>query len=167
MTPKNLDLAPAQREKLLRDLWVLCDARWFLKLALNLGPQVANKMNLTVVGSFGKTEIGRLLAESNFGPVSNIQELKDLIEYASDLYFPKEHVYRFEAIDDHTLVGHILECYVHKEVSKAGSSGFYECAGETRLNAWLKGCGLEGSVEMDKDIQSCDGRCAATFKIDW
>lgn len=167
MTRRALDMEPAQREKLLRDLWVLCDARWFLKSALDLGPEVANKMNLTVVGSFGKTEIGRLLSASNFGPVNDIQDFKELLEYASALYFPPEHVYEFEALDHSTLIGRILDCYVHKAVCEANGTGFYTCAAQTRLNAWLAGCGLKGQVEVDKDTQSCQGSCTATFTIDW
>lgn len=167
MTRKTLNLEPAQREKLLRDLWVLCDARWFLKSTLNLGPEAANKMNLAVVDSFGKTEIGRLITESNCGPIVNIREFQDLLEYASELYFPQDHVYEFEIVDEQTLVGHIMECYVHKAVNKANGTGFYICAAQTRLGAWLKGCGLKGKVEVDKDTQSCNGSCSATFKIQW
>ncbi len=167
MAQKAINLTPAQREKLLRDLWVLNDARWFLKSTLNLGPEVANQMNQTVVGSFGKTEISRLLAESGFGPVEDIGQFKELVEYASALYFPKEHVYQFEVRDKSTLVGRILECYVHKAVSQAGGIDFYQCAAKTRLRSWLAGCGLAGEVQVSKDTATCEGSCEVTFQIQW
>ncbi len=167
MTQKAASLRPEQREKLLRDLWVLNDARWFLKSALDLGPEAANKLNLTVVDSFGKTEIGRLMVEAGLDPISDIQGFKALLELASELYFPPDHVYAFEAIDENTLRGHVLECYVYKAVTKANGTGFYTCAAETRLGAWLEGCGLHGQVTVDRDTESCNGSCSVTFSIDW
>jgi hypothetical protein len=167
MVLNNLQLTTEQKENLLKDLWMLCDARWFLKSTQSMGPVAANKLNLMVVGSFGKTEIRRLMAETQSGPIGNIQEFKDLLNFASNLYFPKEHVYEFDIIDERTLKGRILECYVHKAVSQSGGTDFYICAGETRLSSWLTGSGLSGRVVADKDTRTCGGSCEFTFTIDW
>jgi hypothetical protein len=165
-TPK-VKLAPEQKEKLLRNIWLLHDGRWFLKSVEQFGFGNATKLNLAVVKSIGRTEIKQLLAEINFGEVRTINDLQTLMKIASLLYFPEEHKYEFKIMDNNTFVGHVLECYVHKMVSMAETTAIHQCAAKLRFDSWLKGMGLNGEVINEKNTNNCNGTCEIIFKIKW
>jgi len=167
MSPKEVKLTPEQREKLLRNAWVLHDARWFLKAIEEFGFDTATKLNLTVIKSFAKTEVKQFIAETEYGEIKNIEDFKALGEILAALYFPEEHKYEFKILDDNSLLGHILECYVYKNVSKAGITDIHQCAAKTRFDSWLEALGLEGEVIADKNTNNCNGTCKIIFKIRW
>jgi len=167
MSPKGVKLTAEQREKLLRNIWLLHDGRWFLKSVEQFGFDTATKLNLAVVKSIAKTEMKQLLAETGFGEVRNIEDLKALMELASPLYFPEEHKYEFKVVDNNTFVGHVLECYVHKMVSKAGTADIHQCAAKLRFDSWCEAMGLEGEVINEKNTSNCNGTCEIIFKIKW
>jgi hypothetical protein len=135
MTPKEVKLTARQKEKLLRNIWLLHDGRWFLKSVEQFGFDTATKLNLAVVKSIARTEIKQLLAETEFGEVRNMKDLQALMETAALLYFPEEHKYEFKVVDNNTFVGHVLECYVHKMVSKAGMTAIHRCAAKLRFDS--------------------------------
>ena len=165
MSLAEVSLSPTQKEKLLRNIWLLHDGRWFLKSAEQFGFDTATKLNLAVVKSIAKTEIKQLLAEINFGEVRNIKDLQALMEIASLLYFPEEHKYEFRVVDNNTFVGHVLECYVHKMVSKAGTIAIHQCAAKLRFESWCQAMGLDGEVINEKNTNNCNGTCEIIFKI--
>lgn len=167
MSPKQIKLRPGQKEKLLRNIWLLHDGRWFLKSIMQFGFDTATKLNLEVVESIGKTEMKQLIAETGFGEIKNIKDLKALIELAAPLYFPEEHKYELEIIDENTLLGRVLECYVYQMVGKAGTTEIHQCAGRLRFQSWLKGLGLNGEVINEKNTNNCNGTCDIFFKIKW
>ncbi|MBN2463036.1 MAG: hypothetical protein JXB43_05490 [Dehalococcoidia bacterium] len=167
MSSKKVKLTPEQKEKLLRNIWLLHDGRWFLKSVEQFGFDTATELNLAVVKSIAKTEIKQLLAEAGFGEVRSIEDLKALMEIASPLYFPEEHKYEFKVVDDNTFVGHVLECYVHKMVSKAGTTGIHQCAAKLRFESWCQAMGLDGEVVNEKNTNNCNGTCEIIFKIKW
>jgi len=167
MSPKEVKLTPEQKEKLLRNIWLLHDGRWFLKSIVQFGYDAATKLNLEVVESIGKTEMKQLIAETGLGEIKNIEDLKALIEIAAPVYFPEEHKYEIKVIDGNTLLGRVLECYVHKMVSKAGTTDIHQCAARLRFESWLKGLGLNGEVINEKNTNNCNGTCDIFFKIKW
>jgi hypothetical protein len=167
VSSKEVGLTAGQKEKLLRNIWLLHDGRWFLKSVEQFGFDTATKLNLAVVKSIARTEIRQLLAETNFGEVRNINDLQALMEIAALLYFPEEHKYEFEVVDSNTFVGHVLECYVHKMVSKAGTIAIHQCAAKLRFDSWCQAMGLAGEVINEKDTSNCDGTCDIIFKIKW
>ena len=79
MSTKQFSLTPRQREKILRDIWILNDARWFLKSTGEVGFDTATRLNQMVAKSMGKTEIKRLMAEANYGEIKNIEDFKRLL----------------------------------------------------------------------------------------
>lgn len=165
MSPKDFTLSPAQKEDLLRDLWIRHDARWFLKAVGELGFEAATRLNLAVVKSFGKTEIKRLLAASGFAGIKNMDDFTALMKTAAQVYFPPEHKYEFEVLDQNTLVGRVLECYVYQEVEKAGTTRIHQCAARTRFESWLEACGLEGEVLAEDNTPTCRGSCEIIFRL--
>jgi len=164
---KKGKLTAQQKEKLLRNIWLLHDGRWFLKSVEEFGFDTATKLNLAVVKSIARTEIKQLLAEADFGEVRNMKDLQALMETAALLYFPEEHKYAFRVVDSNTFVGHVLECYVHKMVSKAGMAAIHRCAAKLRFDSWCQAMGLDGEVINEKDTGSCNGTCDIIFKIKW
>jgi hypothetical protein len=167
VTAKRVKLTPEQREKLLRDIWILNDGRWFLKSAEQFGFDAATKLNLAVVKSIGKTEMKQLLAETGYGEIRNIEDLKTLMEIASSLYFPVEHKYEFKVVDSNTFIGHVLECYAYKMFSKAGTTDIHQCAAKVRFDSWIEAMGLDGEVVKEKNTNNCNGTCEIIFKIKW
>jgi hypothetical protein len=167
MSPKEVKLTPEQRERILRNIWVSLDGRWLLKSAEKFGFDTATKLNLVVTESIGKTEMKQLIAETGYGEIKNIEDFKALMEIASALYFPEEHKYELKVMDDNTFVGHVLECYVHKMVSKAGTTDIHQCAAQMRFDSWRKAMGIDGEVINEKNTNNCNGTCEITFKIKW
>jgi len=167
MSSKNIRLAPEQKEKLLRNIWLLHDGRWFLKSVEQFGFDTATKLNLAVVKSIARTEIKQLLTETGFGEVRNIKDLKALMEIAALLYFPEEHKYEFKVVDNNTFVGYVLECYVYKMVNKAGTTAIHQCAAKLRFDSWCQAMGLNGELINEKDTSNCNGTCEIIFRIKW
>jgi hypothetical protein len=94
-----------------------------------------------------------------------MRDLQTLMEIAAVLYFPEEHKYEFKIVDNSTFVGHVLECYVHRMVSKAGTTAIHQCAARTRFDSWRQAMGLDGEVINEKDTSNCKGTCEIIFRI--
>jgi len=167
MSSKKAKLTREQKERLLRNIWLLQDGRWFLKSVDRFGFDTATELNLAVVKSIARTEMKQLLAETDFGEVRNIKDLQALMETAALLYFPQEHKYEFKVADSNTFIGYVLECYVHKMVSKAGTTAIHQCAAKLRFDSWCQAMGLDGEVINERDTSNCNGSCEIIFKINW
>ncbi len=167
MAKDDTSLSSSQKEKILRDIVVALDARWFLKTTAEAGFDAATRINFSVNESIGKTEIRRMLAELGHGSVRDMKDFKKLMETGCALFFPDDHKYALEIIDADTLVGHVLDCYVYRNVSKAGAAGIYRCSAANRFRAWLNGFGIEGDISTDGDSKTCNGACNITFKTKW
>ncbi len=167
MSTNKVNLTPGQREKLLRDIWIAHDGRWFLNIVQELGFDMANKLNHAVIKSLGKTEIKRLIGETRSGEIKDVENFKALLDIACGLYMPEEHKYEIKILDETSVLGHVLQCYVFKNVSKAGATDYFRCAAKSRFAGWLEACGLKGVVSAEKDADSCNGTCDIGFKINW
>ncbi len=151
----------------MRNVWTLHDARWFIKTIEKYGLDAANELNRTVIRSMGKTEIKTLMNGSGVEKITNIDQLNSLMTVASKLFFPKEHKYEFKILNENELLGHVIECYVHKNVEKAGITGLYRCAARPRFESWIAAMGLKGQIIQEEDSSSCGGTCGIVFRIDW
>jgi len=134
---------------------------------MEVGFDMATKINLAVAKSFGRTEIKRLLSETDSGSIKSMEDLKKLMIVAADLYFPEEHKCKFEIPNKNTLVGHVLGCYVYKYVSRAGTTEIHQCAAKMRFDSWLEALGLEGEVIAEENTNNCNGTCKIRFKVRW
>lgn len=74
-----------------------------LKIHRRIWFDTATKLNLTVVKSIGKTEIKRLLAQTDYAEIKNLEDSIAIIEIAADLYFPGEHKYKIKVLDRNSL----------------------------------------------------------------
>ena len=107
------------------------------------------------------------MAATKWGEIKNAEDFKRLIVLACDLYMPEEHKYEIEQLDDSTVLGRVLDCFVYKNVSKAGATNDFHCAAKFRFTGWLEGCALQGEVIATKDMDNCKGTCEIIFKIRW
>ncbi|MFH1149302.1 MAG: hypothetical protein V1748_02380 [Actinomycetota bacterium] len=160
-------LTSGQRERLLRDIWILHDGRWFIKSAEALGFEAATELNQVVTRSMGRTEIKRLLDALGRTEIENIRDFEAIMDIATDIYCPAEHKYELEIIDDRTLLARIIECYVYKNVSKAGTRDIHQCAGRQRFESWLESFSLSGEIISTGTTRDCGGSCDFYFKINW
>lgn len=157
----------AKKEKLLRNIWILHEARWFIKCVQEFGFDVATRMNLAVARSIGKTEIKQLLPEIEDERVQNINDFHKLMLIAAELYFPPEHKYELHIVDQNTYKGNVIDCYVYKNVAKAGTTSIHKCAAKERFDGWIEGLGLKGTTTRDSDTCSCNGVCEILFHLEW
>ncbi len=167
MNIKGSVLSSSQRERILRDIWIAHDGRWFLKSAGKLGFDVATQLNFVVTKSFGKTEIKRLLSEIGEIEIKCIEDLKGFLLIATDIYCPVDHQYESSVIDKNNLSVKVLQCYVYKNVSLAGTTDIHQCAGKQRFNSWLEALDLKGTVLNSKNTNDCNGTCEYIFNIQW
>jgi hypothetical protein len=161
----SLQLSAQTRERLLRDMWIAHDSRWFIKTSQEIGIEAANKLNIMVLNSIGKTEIKKLLHETKHGKITSIEDLKNVFEQAAELYLPVEHKYRFSIIDNNTIRGEVIECFIYNHLKQANTVAFYQCAGKARCDAWMEACGVDGKSSGDCIAQECNGRCTITYEI--
>src|SRR4030042_2202541 len=146
MSMTEVRLVSEQRERLLRNIWISHDGQWVLKTVQEFGFDAANKLNQAVARSLGKIEIKRLMAATKWGEIKNEEDFKRLLAIACDLYMPEEHKYEIEQLEDNSVLGRVLECYVYKNVSKAGATTYFRWAAKSRFTSWLEGCALKGEV---------------------
>ena len=61
----------------------------------------------------------------------------------------------------------IIQCYVHKNVSLAGTIDIHQCAGKQRFISWLEALELRGTVSNSSNTDNCNGKCEYVFTIQW
>jgi hypothetical protein len=153
-------LTPEVRERILRENWHSHDARWFLKVGMECGFEVPNKLNQATLKSMVRTEMRRLLQAVGSPEVKSAGDFAELVGIACEVYFPPpmlEPEVKSIAVD--SVAGVIKRCIVHEEVSRAGVAGIYECACGYRHEGWLEACGLRGDVRIVKSMLRGDPAC--------
>ncbi len=156
-------LTSEKREKLLRDMLVLLDGRWFVKTIQEYGFEAATKLNLAVAESIGKTEMKQLLAVGQFREIKTIEDFKTVMEVFAEVYWPDMQKYEIRIVDKNTLAIAFFECHVHKMTTAAGTKDIHQCAGNTKAKGWFKACGLDVEIKGEKNTNNCDGGCETFF----
>ena len=161
----EVKLTSEQREKILKENWFSHDGRWFLKVAQELGFDVANRLNQIVARSMGKTEAKRFLKESNFGEVKKIEDLQYIFTEGCRLYYPKEHEFEFKIVDKNTILGKVTTCIAFDAAKKAGVTDVYQCGCMARHGAWLEAFGLDGEAFIRKSMLKGDDFCEVVCTV--
>jgi hypothetical protein len=65
----------------------------------------------------------------------------------------------FKISDSNTFVGHVLECYVCKVLSKAGTTSIHQCAAKLRFHSWCQAMGLYGEAMNERNTGHYKGSC--------
>ena len=81
-------LTPEVITQLLCYNWASHDARWYLKVGLECGFAVANKLNKDAIRSIGRTEIKRLLEATQSSEIKTAEDFINIQKIACEVYFP-------------------------------------------------------------------------------
>jgi hypothetical protein len=122
-----------------------CTARLFRMFSTlrstgeDIGPSLVHHHHRGWFREMTRTGIEQLLAGTDFDELGNIKDLEASIEIAALLHFPDEHKYESKVVDDNTYVGHVLECYVLKMVSRARDYSYSPVCGKAGVEAMKLG----------------------------
>lgn len=153
-------LTPEVKAQLLRENWASHDARWYLKVGLECGFAVANKLNKDAVRSIGRTEIKRLLEATQSSEIKTAEDFIKIQKIACEVYFPPPMLEgEIKVTGEDSFVGITTKCYGFEEVRKAGGTKTYECACGARHEGWLAACGLKGEVRILRSMMQGDPVC--------
>lgn len=154
------NLLPETRERILRENWHSHDARWFLKVAVECGFEVANRLNQVTLRSMSRTEMKRLMDAAGCEGAETMEDLTRLVDLACEVYFPPPMLEaEVRATGPDSIVGTVTRCLVQEEVDRAGVRGLYECACGSRHEGWLEACGFTGKVTIVKSMLRGDSCC--------
>jgi hypothetical protein len=154
------NLLPETRERILRENWHSHDARWFLKVGMECGFDLANRLNKVTLRSMARTEMKRLMEAAGCDGAETVEDLTHLVDLACEVYFaPPMLEMEAKATGRDSLAGIVTRCLVQQEVDRAGVRGLYECACGSRHEGWLEACGLTGEVRIVKSMLRGDSRC--------
>jgi hypothetical protein len=159
MQEEKMDALSMISKKDLRELlvkcWITHDAMWLLQSIQACGAEKASAMNTAAVEAMALIEIQRIkkaLGVTN-STVETFDDLIILIEGAFSLIkgdfmkftfsFPKKNVFQWEWADN--------SCFAYEGVKKLGIADQYQCGIMVRVEAWLKGLGVEYLIEPEID----------------
>lgn len=153
-------LTPEVKAQLLCQNWASHDARWYLKVGLECGFDVANKLNKDAIRSIGRTEIKRLLKATQSSEIKTAEDFVKIQKIACEVYFPPPMLEgEIKVTGEDSFVGITTKCYGFEEVRKAGGMKTYECACGARHEGWLAACGLRGEVRILRSMMQGDPVC--------
>jgi len=153
-------LTPEVKAQLLRQNWASHDARWYLKVGLECGFNVANKLNKDAVRSIGRTEIKRLLEATQSSEIKTAEDFMKILKIACEVYFPPPMLEgEIKVTGENSIMGITTKCHGFEEVRKAGGTKTYECACGHRHEGWLAACGLKGKVRILRSMMQGDPVC--------
>jgi len=166
LSPDELrrNLPPEARERILRENWHSHDARWFLKVAVECGFDLANRLNQVTLRSMARTEMKRLMEAAGCNGVETMEGLTHLVDLACEIYFaPPMLEAEVKATGRDSIAGTVTRCLVQEEVDRAGVRGLYECACGSRHEGWLEACGFTGEVRIVKSMLRGDSCCEVSM----
>jgi hypothetical protein len=136
-------LTDEQEKALLRRCWYSHDARWFMAVAQEFGLQAANRLNRRVCRALGQTEMRRFVRALGIAGPTTVQELVPVVEAAFALFAPPPLTrLQIRVVDDHSYETWVKRCFIHDNVTKAGTADSYVCAAFDRIQGWHDALGL-------------------------
>jgi hypothetical protein len=163
----------ALNRKELKDLliknWMTHDALWYGEVALKFGMNAASPMNLKVCRKLGRIECRRLMEKKKIASPTNIAEYRELFEFAKEVFVPDFMKFQIEYPGNDTQIFHVLDCFAHRGMEKAGRIADYECGIFARIEGWLDAMGLK--YDRTPDLSRClkfKGKtCRITVTLDF
>jgi len=138
-----LVLSNEQEKELLRSCWYSHDARWYMAVVREFGPETANVLNRRVCRALGEAEMRRLVKALDIAAPTTMQELVKLIEAAFRFFAPPPLTeLEIRVIDDYSYEAWLKRCFIHENITKAGIAPFYICAAHDRIQGWHDALGL-------------------------
>ena len=164
MTARSL--SPAQREHLLREMWMDHDGRWFLKVAERNGFDEANELNRAASISVAKTGMRKLIAMLGEGRVRDVKHLRDLMELAYGLYYPPPICdVSFECVGERQIRATYRKCPVMDRIEKGGGMKNYTCGCPNAFQGWLAAVDMPGTVQIRRSVPAGAACCEVLVEI--
>lgn len=160
-------LTAAQREQLLREIWLDHDGRWFLKVAERYGFEVANEINRAAGRSVARKAMQRLMAELRADGVKDLARLRDLFEIAYELFHPPPRCDVSFVCEGTTRIRAIYrKCPVMERIELGGGMANYVCGCPSAFEGWLAAVQLPGSVRIVQSVPEGAGECEVWIDLE-
>ncbi|MBW1708833.1 MAG: hypothetical protein JRG97_02910 [Deltaproteobacteria bacterium] len=133
--------------------WMTHDALWFGEAAMRFGMAEASPMNLRVCRQLGRIEFRRLMKAVNASNPKDFSEYMELFEMGREVFVPDFMEFQTEYPGDDSQVVHVLDCFAHKGMERAGLIADYECGIFERIEGWLDA--MELKYTRTPDLSRC------------
>ena len=133
--------------------WMSHDARWFMAVAQRYGIHEANRLNQLVCRNIGEVEMKRFMKASHLSAPREIHEFLDIQRSAISLYGPDLVEFEIEILDKRSYRMHLMRCFAHENILKAGIEDRYECGIFARIQGWID------ALDLKHELQPPLGRC--------
>ncbi len=151
MAWKKLDRDELRR--ILIQNWMIHDGLWYNEVASRFGMGEASPMNIRVCRRLGSIEFSRLMKMAGASAPTSMLEYQELLDLGADVFVPEFQTLNVEYPGDDTQVFHMLECFAHKAMEKAGLLPDYECGIFERIEGWFDAMGL--NYTRTPDLSRC------------
>ncbi|NIO04074.1 MAG: hypothetical protein GTN74_05510 [Proteobacteria bacterium] len=165
MTLKSLNREEL-RAILLRN-WMTHDALWYGEVALKLGMAEASPMNLRVCRKLGTIECQRLMKTLEATPPKSFDEYRQRFEMLRNVFVPDFMHLEIEYRGKDAQVFHVLDCFAHRGMKKAGTIADYECGIFERIEGWFDAMGLKytRTPDLSRCLKFKGKECTVTIQF--
>lgn len=162
-------ISEEQKIEILRKNWMSHDARCQMAIVRELGWEMGNKLNKTIISDMGKVMMYRIMNALKISEVKNIEDLQAICLAAVLFYYPPPNmIYQFECESETSLIGVIEKCGVYENIKKIGVSDQYECGCFAMRSGWYKALGVKVEEKLLKCLKDGDDMCKIVLKVkDW
>ena len=156
------------RDMLLKN-WMTHDALWYGEVAAKFGMAVASPMNLKVCRKLGQIEFKRLMKSVDASPPKDMGQYITLFELAKEVFFPDFMTVEINYPNHDTQRFHVLDCFAHKGMQKAGLLPEYQCGIFERIAGWFEAMGLKYDLvpNLDRCLKFRGQKCKITVMFDF
>ncbi len=122
--------------------WMTHDALWYGEVASKFGMSEASPMNLRVCRTLGRIECGRLMKMVGTSPPRDFREFQELFDLGKQVFFPDFMDLEILYPGGDSQVFHVLDCFAHTGMKKAGLLADYDCGIFERIEGWFDAMGV-------------------------
>ncbi len=147
------------RELMLKNRFT-CDSHWMMPMVMNMGWEVANKVNQDVSTSVGHVEMRRLMKTLNLSKPSNEEEFMILLSLAMEAFLPKKYFdYKLTESDSGRKMAVVNHCYSNTKLRSINAEKEYQCGCFGLRAGWFQAMNIGVKEELVKCLKDGDVRC--------
>ena len=159
-------ISDEQKIEILRKNWISHDARSQMAIVRELGWDMGNKLNKSIISDMGKVMMYRLMNALGISKVKNIDELQAICFTAALFYYPPPNmIYHFERDSEKSLIAFIEKCGAYENIKKIGVSDQYECGCFAMRSGWYKALGVKVKEQLLKCLKNGDKVCKIVLNV--
>ncbi|MFB0532742.1 MAG: hypothetical protein ACETVU_03635 [Desulfatiglandales bacterium] len=144
----------------LNKLWWLHDSFWHAELVKELGPDLANRLNLAVSEKIFRMLTITLLREKIIQAPRSIQELMFVFKSVwKTAFFDELYINEPIRYEGDTAIWTGTQCHAYNSLSKARMLDGYECGCQALRNGVMKSLRLKPIHEIRESLVKGNGRC--------